>query len=213
MAGVQVRYATPSTSEEYVTGKLWCLASLAGCPWHPAGGCGFARHGSYPRIYPPGTRIARWYCPTAQRTVSALPDCLASHRSGTLDELEATVRAVEQAPSLAAAVNTLRTDIELPGALRYLSRLCAAIHESLKIIRGLEPLIFCPVEPTLTDFAAALKIDAVLPGLRARCEDHLALLPTPLGFNPHRIVATPGTHTGQHRAGRDPPVVFADAPL
>lgn len=211
MAGVQVRYATPGTSDDYVTGKLWCLASLECCPWHPQGGCGFARHGSYPRICPPGTRIARWYCPTAQRTVSALPDCLASHRSGTLDELEAMVRAVEQAPSLAAAVNSLRTDIELPGALRYLVRLCAAIHGALKIIRGLEPLTFCEVAPTLTDFAAALKIDAVLLGLRERFADHLALLPAPLGFNPRRIGAAPGANAFQQRAGRDPPAVFVKA--
>ena len=84
MAGVQVRLATPTTSEDYVAGKLWRLASLARCPWHPAGGCGFCRHGTYERVRPPGTLIARWYCPKARRTVSALPDCLASHYSGTL---------------------------------------------------------------------------------------------------------------------------------
>ena len=98
MAGVQVRLATPITSDDYVAGQRWRDATLSGCPWHPNGGCGFSRHGTYPRVRPPGTLIARWYCPLERRTVSALPDCLASHYSGTLVDLEAIVLAVEQAP-------------------------------------------------------------------------------------------------------------------
>ena len=145
MAGVQVRLATPTTSEIYVADKLWRLASLTACPWHPAGGCGFCRHGTYERVRPPGTLIARWYCPKARRTVSALPDCLASHYSGTLADLEAMVVAVEQAPSRARAAGQLRTEIELPGALRYLDRLCTSVHGVLSAIRGLEPVRFADV--------------------------------------------------------------------
>ena len=37
---------------------------------HPQGGCGFARHGSYERVDPPGTRIARWYCRVGHQTFS-----------------------------------------------------------------------------------------------------------------------------------------------
>ena len=147
MAGVQVRLATPTTSEDYVAGKLWRLATLTACPWHPAGGCGFCRHGTYERVRPRGALIARWYCPRARRTVSALPDCLASQYSGTLADLEATVLAVEQAPSRPAAAEQLRTEIELPGALRYLDRLCRAVHGALAAVRAvtdplrLEPLV------------------------------------------------------------------------
>ena len=54
---MQVRLATPSTSEEYVTGKLWHNATLMCCPWHPGGGCGFARHGTYGRVKPANTRV------------------------------------------------------------------------------------------------------------------------------------------------------------
>jgi hypothetical protein len=144
-AGVQVRLATPTTSEQYVADKLWRFATLAQCPWHPTGGCGFCRHGTYERVRPAGTLIARWYCPRARRTVSALPDCLASHYSGTLADLEAMVLAVEQAPSRAAAAGQLRTEIEMPGALRYLDRLSRAVHSALATIRGLEPVRFAAV--------------------------------------------------------------------
>jgi len=79
----------------------------------PKGDAAF-RYGTYPRVRPPGTLIARWYCPLARRTVSALPDCLASNYSGALVELEAIVLAVAQAPALSRAADVLRTDIELP---------------------------------------------------------------------------------------------------
>ena len=121
---MHVRFITCSTGEQYVTGKLWIYATLARCPWHPQGGCGFCRHGTYPRVRPRGTLIARWYCPTEQRTVSALPDALASHFPGTLVDLESHVMAVEQAVCLETAAADRRTEIELPRALRYLSRLC-----------------------------------------------------------------------------------------
>jgi hypothetical protein len=99
---VQLRYACELTGEEYVSQGAWRKASLPRCPLHPKGGCGFARHGTYARVTPPGTQIARWYCPAGHRTFSLLPDCLAARLSGTLAEVEAVVRAVEQAPSLEA---------------------------------------------------------------------------------------------------------------
>ena len=125
---MQLRLATRATSVIDVAEKQWRLATLSQCPWHRDGGCGFCRHGTYPRVRPRCTLIARWYCPKARRTVSALPDCLASHYSGTLANLEALVLACERAPSRAAAAAQLRIEIELPGALRYLGRLNAAVH-------------------------------------------------------------------------------------
>jgi len=103
VAGVQVRFATSVTSDDYVANKLWRLATLTACPWHPAGDCGFCRHDTYERVRPPGTLIARWYCPKARRTVSAPPDCLASHYSGTLADLEAMLLTVEQAPAVSSS--------------------------------------------------------------------------------------------------------------
>ena len=205
---MQVRLATCSTSEDYVNGKQWRCATLDRCPWHPKGGCGFARHGTYTRVRPANTRIARWYCPTAQRTVSALPDCLASHRSGTLDECETLVRAVEQAPTQAAACAVLRTDIELPGAQRFIKRLLRDVHGALRAIKGLMPERFNGVEPTLLSVAAALPSSnscCALMALRPLAAPYLAELPTPIGFNTrlNTVHITQPAH--QHRPWRDPP--------
>lgn len=54
---------TNSGVEAYIAGREWTTATLPACPLHPAGGCGIARHGSYPRAKPCGVRVARWYCP------------------------------------------------------------------------------------------------------------------------------------------------------
>ncbi|MGI9336017.1 MAG: hypothetical protein ACR2RL_22955 [Gammaproteobacteria bacterium] len=198
MAGVQVRLAALGTSEDYVTGKLWRLASLAQCPWHPRGGCGFCLHGYYERVKPPGTLTRRWRCPRMRGTVSALPDCLAAHYSGTLEAIEATVSAVEQARSLAAAVEGLRTDIELPGAVRYLTRLRRAVHKSLDIVRGLIPLRLVGLQPSVHEFATVLGAGSVLSGLREHVARYLPQLPTPLGFNPRRMSVEPYPEPFQH---------------
>ena len=205
LAGVQVRLATPTTSDDYVAGKLWQFATLPHCPWHPQGGCGFCRHGTYGRTRPPGTRIARWYCPLQRCTVSALPDCLASHYSGTLADLEAIVVTVEQAPSRSMAAEQVRTDIELPGALRYLKRLCRAVHGALATIRGLDPMRFGDLAPTILGFATVLAGASVLMALREHARQYLSELPTPLGFNPPQHTAGAAVRRRQHPMGPDPP--------
>lgn len=207
---MQVRLATQATSEDYVTGNLWRSASLNVCPWHPEGGCGFARHGTYPRVKPANCYVARWYCPKAHRTVSALPDCLASHRSGTLNECEDIVRAVEQAASLEAACQSLRIDIELPGTLRYVARMVRDIYRALQAIKGLFPTLFIN-EPTLSGFMPLIESPNVLMALRDIASRYLPLLPTPLGFNPPSF-SQPYIQTHfQQRMGRDPPIVFINA--
>lgn len=209
-SAVQVRLATLSTGEDYVTQKQWLYATLKACPWHPEGGCGFCRHGTYPRVRPCGTLIARWYCPTQRRTVSALPDVLASHFSGTLADIEAHVVAVELAASLAAAAMDRRTEIELPGALRYLSRVCKAVHKALNICRALQPEPLSNLAPTVCSFAQQLGTEQVLMTLRQLVAKYLPQLPTPLGFNPSRNkpLARPGGL--QHKTGHDPPCALLD---
>ena len=209
-SAVQVRLATLSTGEDYVTEKQWLRATLNACPWHPEGGCGFCGHGTYPRKRPRGTLIARWYCPTEGRTVSALPDALASHFSGTLREIEAHVVAVELASSLASVAMDRRLDIELPGALRYLSRVCKAVRNALNICRGLRPDPLANLPPTISGFATLWPQGQVLMSLRQFVFQHLVHLPTPLGFNPSRnnLEARPGGL--QHQTGRDPPCALLD---
>jgi hypothetical protein len=205
---VQLRFDCSLTGEEYVRQEAWRDASLPRCPLHPQGGCGFARHGTYERVSPPGTLISRWYCRAGHRTFSVLPDCLAARLSGTLSEVETVVRAAEQAAGLEAACQGLRLDIELPGALRWVRRRVQAVHASLLLLKGLLPELFSSCEPTLAGFAQRLGIASVLPVLRQIAEPFLQRLPAPLGFSPRGRRHGDQVPTSQHRGGADPPLVL-----
>lgn len=202
---VQLRFATGLTSEEYVTRQAWREARLDRCPRHPHGGCGFSRHGTYPRVNPPGTRIARWYCPLSHQTFSLLPDCLAARHSGTLVEFEAAVEHATAAPSLEAAAATCRPEIELPGVLRWLRHRINAVQAILVVVRGLLPAVFGTCAPTLAAFRAGLAVEWVLLALRAIAADHLGQLSPPLGFRPPLSADGEPPLAVQHRAGPDPP--------
>ena len=130
------------------------------CPHHPSGGCSLARHGTYARKTPPGTRIARWYCPESHTTFSLLPDCLAARLPGTLAELEDAVAAVERSPSVAAAAALRAGRSEPPGAMRWLRRRIRLVRRALTTVRGLLPerLAGCP--PTILAFRGRLGTDA-----------------------------------------------------
>jgi hypothetical protein len=159
---VQLRYACEHTGVEYVRQRAWLNSSLPRCPLHPQGGCGFARHGTYARVSPPGTLVARWYCPTGRRKFSLLPDCLAARLTGILAEVEAAVPAAEQAPSREAACGELHLDIELPGALRWVGRRVQAVQAALHLLRGLLPERFGGCAPRLASFGERLGRDEVL---------------------------------------------------
>jgi hypothetical protein len=202
---VQLRFATGLTSEAYVTRQAWRDASLPCCPLHPQGGCGFARHGTYERVNPPGTRIARWYCRQGQQTFSLLPDCLAARWSGTLIEFETAVNDSTAARSLEAAAATYRPEIELPGVLRWLRRRRQAVGALLVMIRGLLPALFQGCLPTLNAFRQCLGVEWVLLALREVAAEHLQRLPPPLGFLPPSGRGGEPSKRHQHCAGPDPP--------
>lgn len=89
---MQIPLRTRSSAEQYIVRREWVTARLEQCPLHPLGGCGFARHGTYRRVTPFGTRIARWYCPRGHKTAfSLLPDFLAARLPGLLDSIDAAV--------------------------------------------------------------------------------------------------------------------------
>lgn len=202
---MQLRLECSLTGEEYVSQQAWRSASLPRCPLHPKGGCGFARHGTYERVSPPGTRIARWYCPAGRRTFSLLPDCLAARLSGTLSEVEAVVRAAEQAGGLEAACQVLRLDIELPGALCWVRRRVHGVHASLHLLKGLLPERFATCPATLTAFAQHLGAGEVLGALRRIGVAFLQRLPAPLGFRPRAQPGGGRDRARQHPVGADPP--------
>ncbi len=202
---MQLRFETGLTSEEYVSRQAWREARLERCPLHPGGGCGLARHGTYERVQPPGARVARWRCPQGHCTFSLLPDCLAARLPGALAEVEAVVAAVEAAPSLEAAADVLRPDIELPGAMRWTRRRVQRVHAALHRLRGVDPEHFAGWPPLVSAWRAGLGVEPVLPALRAIAVAHLHELPAPLGFSNRLRRGGESHRTFQHPMGPDPP--------
>jgi hypothetical protein len=206
---VQLRFATGLTSEEYVTRQGWLKASLAYCPVHPEGGCGFARHGTYERVHPPGTHIPRWYCAPGHCTFSLLPDHLAARFPGTLPELEQVVAAVEQASSLEAAADGLRRDdISLPSAVRWTRRRVRLVHNLLALVVTVLPQLLLGCAPTLHACCSRLASEQLLVRLRDIAQAHLHALPRPLGFCPPPSAGGEGKRARQQHTGPDPPLVI-----
>jgi hypothetical protein len=202
---VQLRFKTTFSSREYVTERAWRNAALERCPLHPDGGCSFARHGTYGRADPPGTRIPRWYCPEGHRTFSLLADCFASRLPGSLSDLERVVMEVEQAGSLEAAADGLRTDdISLPGAIRWTRRRVQGVHTVLQILLALLPECLCGCQPTVSALRQWLGMQWVLPQVREMAVGYLGVLPSPVGFASRRLSANHGCQI-QHEKGPDPP--------
>jgi hypothetical protein len=199
---VQLRHATSLTSEAYLAEHAWVKASLATCPRHPGGGCGLARHGTYPRKTPTGMRVTRYYCPTAHETFSLLPDCLASRFPSDLDDLERVAVHVAAARSVEAAADTLRPDIELPSAVRWIRRRLTVVRTALVLAAGLLPDLRLS-DASLGPLGSAWGTARVLVTLRSRVADHLAVVPPPLGFGPRPIRRPIRRPASQHAMGAD----------
>ena len=205
---IQLLYDTDYTAADYVKRKAWWDASApAKCPYHPQGGCRLVPHGSYGRKFPHGVRVRRFLCRKSGQTVSLLPKCLAAHWSGTLAEVEQTVRAAGQAASQQAAAKQLSAEyISPPGALRWLRRRLLAVRAFLQAVRTVCPQRCGQLEPDLAAFSERLGGQAVLAQLRVLAGPSLSSLPAPVGFqkrwNPAGKCAP--AHA-QHAQGLDPP--------
>ncbi len=202
---MQLRYKTDLSAEEYVRRKAWLFAKLETCPLHPNGGCGFSRHGLYPRKSPAGANIPRWYCPPGHTTFSLLADCLSSRLSGTLIEVEDIIVKVEESPSQEAATEGFRIDITLPCILRWVRRRVSSVQEALTMLIDLIPNHFSGCLPTISSFRGALGVEYVLPELRNLASDDLYILPPPVGFGPASRKKKLKKSHFQHKTGRDPP--------
>jgi len=178
---MQLRYTEQLTEEEYREQEGWKNVQLDHCPFHPEGGCGLSRHGTYPRKFPEYSLVARWYCPRQHCTISLLPDFFPSRFPGTLDEIEQVVNVANQAPSQEMAAELLRPELTLPAALRWLRRRIKYVREILNILTGLL-CTECP--PDLPSFRNKYGVQNVLPHLRSLCEEHLQSLPPVIGFGP-----------------------------
>ncbi len=185
---MQLLWKYPLADERYVSEGAWKYAILDVCPFHPEGGCGVEKLGSYPRAQPVGVRIPRWWCPKRRASISLLPVFLAAQLCGTLDAVEDVVAAVEQAGSVAAAVDAVHPPeaddaIGLVCALRAMRRRVRAVRAALLAIATLMPERFAGVAPTLAALREALAGERVLVTLRQIAERHLSALPVPLGFH------------------------------
>jgi hypothetical protein len=205
---VQLRQQTALTSEDYVRQEGWRQASLDRCPLHPRGGCGLARHGTYARVEPPGTQIARWYCPTGHTTFSLLPDSLASRLPGSLDEVEQVVAIVEAkvaaGESIEKAAEKIRPDIELPGAVRWVRRRLGYVRMALLALVTLLPGQLGNV-PRLGPVRDVLATKSALVRLREIGAAHLGTLGPPFGFVPRPKRRWGKRRRSQQGAGPDPP--------
>lgn len=180
---------------------------------HPEGGCGFSRHTPYERVEPPGTLIARWYCPLARVTFSLLPDCLASRVKGRLRDIEAAVDTAERHDeALEALATRLRPVAEgdhdgdhVAGTLKWLRRRRRWVTAALTVALGLLPDRLAGRQPTLADIRTALGVEHVLEALRPLLAAYLAQLPPPLGFGPRSTPRKEGARHLQQEEGPAPP--------
>jgi hypothetical protein len=187
MSTMQLSWKVPVADDQYVADRAWERAVLCACPMHPEGGCGLQKLGTYERVSPAGTRVARWWCPVARRSISLLPSFLAARLSGTLDEVEAVVAAVEQAGGVSAALEAVHPAdaddaIGLPGALRSMRRRVRAVYAALLAVITLMPDLFIGTPPTIAGMRAVLSTSRALVTLRELAAQRLSSLPTPLGF-------------------------------
>ena len=208
----QFLHQTSLTAEEYLTRQEWWRATPPPCPYHAHGGCQLRPHGSYARVVPKGLRVRRFVCPDSGRTVSLLPVFLAARLTGTLQEVEATVQAVEEAAEQPVRWRELHPLPYYSGrARRWVLRRVAGVRRLLQLLGTLYPERCGGLEPTLAGFAAREGVAAgegqLLARLRTVAQQQLAALPAPVGFRPWRPSSADkaGAGAGQHETARSPP--------
>jgi len=148
-------------------------------------------------------RIARWYCRDAGMTWSALPDCMAARVIGSLDEVERVTLAAES-KGVEAAAQDLRTEIELPGAMRWIRRRRDAVRAALLALITALPGRLGTV-PRVEAVRTVLESERALVSLREIGADQLHALSYPLGFCRLHQRRSERDLVTQHETGPDPP--------
>jgi hypothetical protein len=203
---MQILFETTMTSEQYVSERRWQEATLLSCPVHPSGGCGLRAHGSYRRKTPTGLRVARFYCAAGHVTISLLPEFMAASFRGLLSEVEQAVRTAEEAPSVVAAAQQLRPELnDERSAARWLRRRLTALKSGLSSLVTSVPELF-GVAPTLSAVGARLaaSADGVLIAARSKATSLLGRMATPLGFRHRAVVSTNNAESMQQSMGPAP---------
>lgn len=148
-------------------------------------------------------RVARWYCPDAHLSFSALPDCMAARLTGSLDQVEEAVVAAESL-GVEASAQELRPEVELPGVMRWLRRRRTRVRAALLALITAMPGQLGTL-PEVRALRAVLGTERALVRVRAIAADHLAKLPSPLGFWPGPLARPQSERAFQHETGPDPP--------
>ena len=119
---VLCKSATDLTDADHVNRQAWRDASTSDYPRHGTK-CERVPYGTYQP--PADAHMRRFHCRQSGRTVSLLPHRLAARLPGRLAEVEATVRALEQARTLSEASKAERLgDTVLPIFPRSLLQKC-----------------------------------------------------------------------------------------
>ncbi|MEM6962074.1 MAG: hypothetical protein AAF550_10085 [Myxococcota bacterium] len=184
---VQIVLRSGHTSERYVSEQGWLGARIQQCPK-----CNgpIRRHGTYRRKTPEGIRIARFYCRPCQMTVSLLPSFLAAGYSEELAVQQQAVATAAACSGFDEAARTLRADIELQGARRWLRRRLARHRLALLIVATLFGVPIASID---------------LFAMRTTHPDALRQVPTPVGLAHRPLTAWRATPAKQHTMGPDPP--------
>ncbi len=170
---MQLNHETGLSTEDYVRTQAWTDAKLASCPNHPGRGCRFSRHGTYGRKTPFGLRIARYYGPDSQMTLSLLPQFMAAWMAGTLQSVEDSVAA---GGSLAAAAKRVRRrrQGDPRAARRWIRRRVDSVRLVLVAVIGLFPDLYAGTSIGIDAFRDRTGTGSVLVALRLQCLGHKA---------------------------------------
>ncbi len=181
---MQILYETGLTISQYIEQRAWERAKLDHCPFHPEGGCGLAKHGTYSRKFPEYCLIARWYCLKAHQSISLLPDFFACQFPGTLNEIEEVVNTAENCESLEQAADELRPEITLTSALRWLRRRIKHVYQILTTVKG---MIGTRCPPVLKLWRRQYGTTNLLQQMRIKVAAHLHAFPPILGLAPRSV--------------------------
>jgi len=129
---------------------------------------------------------------------------MSARLEGSLDEAEQVVVRVEESPSVEAAAQRLRPDLEVKGAIRWVRRRLAGVRDSLLILLTLLPGSL-GTEARLVEVRRILATERALVALREIGSAHLHVLPRPLGFRPGGVRTSKREKRLQHKTGADPP--------
>lgn len=206
---VQLRWETKLTCADYLKQAAWEDVELAECPFHPRGGCGMRRHGTYGRQQPQVFRVPRWYCRRAGRTISLLPDFAAAQVPGTLKQVEAAVEFFEQARRAGATVQQaaqqVRPDIEGPGARRWVARRCAWVRAAFVMLAACCPEILRQCELSIRAVRAQWGVPCIMVAVREVAALQVQAVAHPVGFRRASSMRNCKPAGLQQPTGPDPP--------